>query len=209
VTTTPSNGCAAFVGPAGAGKTTTIAKLAGHLVTERDLSVRLHTFDDFRLSGAAQLMAYAELLGLDFGVGDLKLVEQPTAVLVDTPGVMPGERERIEELARRLAAIRPSEVHLVLPGTVDLRFAISVAEALAPLGADRLVVTQVDELWVRSRVADIARELALPVSYLGTGPQVPVDFVGRDPGEVSRYLAGDPCGIGHGERDAGSSRQAA
>jgi flagellar biosynthesis protein FlhF len=204
---------AAFVGPTGAGKTTTIAKLAARLAGDRGLRVRLVSLDDYRLAGATQLMAFAELLGLDFALGGARLAPSAAPALIDTPGVMPGEAKRIAELARRLETLAPREVHLVLPATADRRFAAQVARAFEPLRADRLVLTQLDQPWARGRARRLARTLGLRLSYLGTGSEVPADLVGREPGEIERYLASATTthrnSSHEGDPDAASSAQAA
>ena len=57
---------AALVGPPGAGKTTTLAKLAvQHGLTARR-PVQLLSMDDYRVAGADQLRSYAAILGAGF-----------------------------------------------------------------------------------------------------------------------------------------------
>src|ERR1700691_4387532 len=87
----------ALVGPPGAGKTTTLAKLAvAWGLTERR-PIALVSMDDFRVGGADQLRSYAAILGAGFqaleSVGALAQAldehRGKRLVLSDTPGSRP------------------------------------------------------------------------------------------------------------------------
>ena len=86
----------AAVGPAGVGKTTTIAKLAARARME-DKSVTLVTCDTFRVGGAEQIERYAELLGVPCAMahdahelGSIISSARTQFVFVDTAGREPG-----------------------------------------------------------------------------------------------------------------------
>src|ERR1041384_5365003 len=61
---TPKQRCIVMVGPMGAGKTTTAAKIAGQLFKRQNLPVGMISTDTERPGGAALLTAYAEHLSL-------------------------------------------------------------------------------------------------------------------------------------------------
>lgn len=64
----PLAGVVAVLGPTGAGKTTTVAKLAARAVLDEGRDVALLAADTYRLGATRSLAAYAELLGLPLAV---------------------------------------------------------------------------------------------------------------------------------------------
>src|SRR3990172_1794539 len=83
-----------FVGPTGAGKTTTIAKIAGHATARFNKKVVLVSTDVFRVGGQEQLNRFGTLLGIPAypcsDVATLKSLidsfDDVDLVLIDTPG---------------------------------------------------------------------------------------------------------------------------
>ena len=110
-----------FVGPPGAGKTTTLVKLAVAYGIARKIPVQLLSTDILRLGGAEQLQAYARILGAGFqalsGRRSLEQVmdECPSKrlVLIDSPGFGPGDMEESSELSAFIGRHANVEVHLV------------------------------------------------------------------------------------------------
>ncbi|MDZ7630603.1 MAG: hypothetical protein U5K74_04380 [Gemmatimonadaceae bacterium] len=84
----------ALVGPTGAGKTTTIAKLAANVHAFGTWRVGMITLDTFRVAGLEQIATYAEITGCPLEVAydsedAARAIAQLTSVdviLVDTPG---------------------------------------------------------------------------------------------------------------------------
>ncbi|MBI5837307.1 MAG: hypothetical protein HZB25_08685 [Candidatus Eisenbacteria bacterium] len=187
----------ALVGPTGAGKTTTLAKLAAHFVLEGKYTVQLLTADTHRIAAVDQLAAYARLLKVGFEVGfDAEELSRHRAacgtriLLVDTPGVGPLDDAGLAGLERTLAAVRPDETHMCLPAgmrTPDLRLA---ASRFARLGCDRLLFTKTDESATSGQLLSALAETRLPVSYWTTGPVVPGDFETATGGGFARLVLG-------------------
>jgi len=57
-----------FIGPAGVGKTTLIAKLAANLSLLNNKKVALFTLDTYRIGAVDQLRTFASFMGLPFRV---------------------------------------------------------------------------------------------------------------------------------------------
>lgn len=173
----------ALVGPPGAGKTTTLAKLAAHFKLRHGRRVGVLSLDLQRLAAHEQLRRYAEIIGVPLAaaqtVGEVKDAfagEPPELLLIDTPGVGPRETARFVRLAALLRAARPTEVHLVLPasmhGPVQSRF----AQLFAPLGVSRLLLTRLDEALGFGVVLNVVERLGCQLSYWTTGQRVPSDI---------------------------------
>jgi MinD-like ATPase involved in chromosome partitioning or flagellar assembly len=139
-----------LVGPSGAGKTLTVARLATRLVLAGKAPVVI-TADGRRAGAVEQLAAFTRLLGLE-----LVLASQPSMlrkaidersegapVLIDSPGLDPFDAAQREELAG-LATIAGAAMALVLPAGMDAEESADVAAALAACGVRLLVGTRFD-----------------------------------------------------------------
>jgi len=97
---------AAFVGPTGVGKTTTIAKLSALLRFQRKMKVGLISIDNYRVGAFEQLKAYASIMGLlcvpAFSSQDLSCaldrMKSMDMVLIDTAGHSHFDNPRIDEI---------------------------------------------------------------------------------------------------------------
>ena len=198
---TPRRGVQAFVGPTGVGKTTTIAKLAvrGHLAgtTTRMLSV-----DTAGLAAGAPLEALSRVVGLPYALVSApeELAAQHVGgpgsglTLIDTPGLAPGDTRGLGALARLLASLRPTETHLVLSATTKPDDARAAVAAFAPLGVTHLVFTRLDETRSVGSLLGIAIDTCRPLSYFGTGRDVPNDLRPASADELlRRAFEGEPA----------------
>jgi flagellar biosynthesis protein FlhF len=187
----------ALVGPTGAGKTTTLAKLAAHFVLEEKLTVQLLTADTHRIAAVEQLAAFARLLKVDLTVGydpeemaGHRKACKARVLLVDTPGVGPMDDAGLAGLKRTLDAVRPDATHLCLPApmrTADLKVA---ASRFAGLGADRLIFTKLDESTTAGQLLSALAETRLPVSCWTTGQVVPGDLEPATGEGLARVILG-------------------
>jgi flagellar biosynthesis protein FlhF len=171
-----------FVGPPGAGKTTTIAKIAAQERARRGPRLGLLAADGFRVGAIEQLRTYADILDAPFGVartiGDLDralAAEHPTPVLVDTAGRSPADADS-QALFGVIGAAPGVRTHLVLPAGTSPAAARRIFDAYAEARPSRVVLTKLDEAESLSSLVPLLRERQLPVSYVGTGQRVPDDL---------------------------------
>ncbi|MEX1024043.1 MAG: signal recognition particle-docking protein FtsY [Planctomycetota bacterium] len=178
-----------IVGVNGSGKTTTIAKLAHRARQHGGKRVLVGACDTWRAAAADQLEIWTQRAGADivrkhegadpaavaFETMDAALAKGSDVVLVDTAGRLHTQKNLMLELEKiqRVLAKRiegaPHEVLLVLDGTNGqnaIQQAKLFAESVAITG---VVVTKLDGTARGGAVFTIARELGLPVRYLGTG----------------------------------------
>lgn len=147
----------AFVGPTGAAKTTTVAKLATHP----------RVFEGRKREPGDLAKAWATLEGCD-------------VVLVDCPGR--GLRARRDQHVGRdiRRVLAPAETHLVLPVGMQPELVRRTIEYHRPLGVTHLLASKVDEMpddWI---LFNIAAELRLPMRWLADGQRVPQDIRAAD-----------------------------
>lgn len=186
----------ALVGPPGAGKTSSLVKLAVQYGLAAGKSVRVLTADTFRIAAAEELRSYAAILGIgcqvletpaalgralteslknDSRASDLTL--RPDLILIDTPGLCLSELETSDELAAVLAT-HPAGVdtHLVLPAsmrTADLR---RISERYSMFRPRKLLFTRLDETQTFGPILGRSARLGIPVSFLSRGQRIPEDL---------------------------------
>ncbi len=174
----------ALVGPTGAGKTTTLAKLANHAHAFAGRRVGLLCLDTYRIGGVEQARQYAELSRLPFEVAweprdiarALRRLRDCEVILVDTAGRGPRAIADLRETQERLLAIAPDEVHLVLPAGLQRSLARSIVSAHLPLGVTHLLVSKLDEYPEERGAFELARQFALPMRWVTDGQEVPRDL---------------------------------
>jgi flagellar biosynthesis protein FlhF len=186
-----------FVGPPGAGKTTTIAKIASQERARRGRSLGLVAADGFRVGAVEQLRIYADVLRAPFHVvrsaDDLEAVlstGRRRHVLVDTAGrapTDPGAAELFDVLASR----QDVRTHLVLPASTSPRAARRLFDTFAPARPSRLVITKLDEADSLASLVGVLRDQQLPISYLGTGQRVPEDLSRATARTLAASVLGD------------------
>jgi flagellar biosynthesis protein FlhF len=190
----PAPGTIAFVGPTGAGKTTTVAKLAvqAHLQGATPLVVSL---DGLSPTTPAALDAIARVAGVPHQVASTATelaaaLGRSTAEvrLIDTPGLVRGDTAGLEALAALLRHARVSEVHFVLPATMKADDALATIAAFAPLKPSRLAVTKLDETATFGSVLTVAVSSGLPLSYVAAGRDVPDDIQAATAWDLSRRV---------------------
>jgi len=186
----------AFIGPTGAGKTTTIAKLAARDVGTAGRRVGLIMADGIRVGAREQLETYARLLDVPMQVardGDelqaaLAGFADRDAVYVDTAG-LGGDQQETLALERLLAiAGEPvARTAVVSAGSSDaaLRAAWRQLGAMAP---ESCVVTKVDEGAGLGPACSWLHERGLALAWLGIGQRVPEDLTAPSGGELARWL---------------------
>jgi flagellar biosynthesis protein FlhF len=174
----------AFVGPTGVGKTTTIAKLAARIALRARKRVELITLDTYRIAAVQQLKTYAEIIGAGFHVAR-SLVELDAltrrftgkaTVLIDTTGRSPHDLADQMEPADYLRGNQMLMKCLVLPATLNLADAQIALDKFALYGANRLVLTKLDETVQPGVAVSVAAQAGMPLVYLCAGQRVPEDL---------------------------------
>lgn len=203
-----------LVGPTGVGKTTALAKLLLNRGMGQQRAGILN-LDTKRVTAVEQIRRLAAILH-----APLESVYRPSElgaalerlagcdlILVDTPGTGPRERLGLERLRAFLKDLKPRHIHVVVPASMRLEDQLASVQPWKSAGADRLLVTKLDEATGLGGVVDLAEQAGLPLSWVGTGPRIPDDLV-RPTG---RLLAGwllkpDTLGRVDDEKAAGLRR---
>lgn len=178
-------GTVALVGPTGAGKTTTAAKLAANYALRHgQRQVAMISMDSYRIGGWEQLRAYGRLLDVPVRTADtreelqraLEEFSDRSLVLIDTGGMnqRDGGLERQVEILDK-SALR-TEVMLLLPATCRQSGLGEVIDAFSAFAPDAGIVTKVDETTCLGGVLSAAATHQLPLAWISDGQRVPEDL---------------------------------
>lgn len=191
-----SNRTVILVGPPGAGKTTALAKLAIHEALARRLSLRIISVDLHRVASHEKLRSYAAIMGAGFSAAStapefmeaLGEFRDKNVLLIDTPGYASRDWEWARDLARLLAQLKNTEVHLVLPASMTASGLIKYLQLYEEFKPGFVLVTKLDEAESYGPILSAALELDKPVSYLTAGQSIPEDFEPANSGALLRGL---------------------
>jgi flagellar biosynthesis protein FlhF len=186
----------AFVGPTGAGKTTTLAKIAARSALEEKLKVGLITTDTYRIAAVEQLKTYARIMEIPIEVVSdktafrraLAKLSDRDLILVDTPGKSSVEPGYIEKLRDLFQIENPVETNLLLPLTSSQD---NLAENLArfkPVGYQSIIFTKLDESRHFGMIYNVIDQERKPVSYVTNGQNVPQDIEKIDAGRLAKII---------------------
>jgi len=180
-----SGGVFALMGPTGAGKTTTTAKLAARFVVRHGADkLALLTTDSYRIGGHEQLRIYGKILGVTVhavrDAADLRLalseLRNKHTVLIDTVGMSQRDRAVAEQVEMLCQAGKPIKRLLMLNATSHGDTLDEVVQAYRTRGLDGCILTKIDEAASLGPALDCAIRHQLNVHYLATGQRVPEDL---------------------------------
>ncbi len=187
-----------FIGPTGAGKTTTLAKLAARYALAEKLSVGLITTDTFRIAAAEQLKTYARIIGIPLAVATEKTAFQKALdgfsgkdiILIDTPGRSRRDEHSLRGLKDLLAAPSSREANLLLSLAASQENNMDAAARFALFDYDHIIFTKLDECTRPGLLYDLASQIGKPVSYVTNGQSVPQDIEKMNPVRLTKLAMG-------------------
>ena len=176
-----------IAGVNGAGKTTSIGKLAKYFQSQGK-SVLLAAGDTFRAAAREQLVAWGErnnvtVIAQESGDPAAVVFDAISAarargidiVLADTAGRLPTQLHLMEEIAKVRRVIQkadasgPHEVLLVLDANIGQNAIAQVKSFDKAIGVTGLIVTKLDGTAKGGVLAAIARQCPKPVRFIGVG----------------------------------------
>lgn len=177
-----------MVGVNGVGKTTTVAKLADHLIQEGH-SVMVAAADTYRAGAVAQLEMWADSIGADFLRGqqggdpaavaydalDAAEARGTDVVLIDTAGRLHTNRGLMDELTKIDRVVRrridgaPHETLMVLDATVGQNAVRQVEAFSKAVHVTGIILAKMDSSARGGIVVALQEEYGIPVKLVGTG----------------------------------------
>jgi len=173
-----------FVGPTGAGKTTTLVKVAARAVMLHGLRPLLVTFDVWRAGAVAQLESYGRALGLETIVVEnprdmRRVLERDDAemILVDTAGRSPKDVTALERQSTYASALGLHRAHLVLPATFSESAMQTAVGQYSCFQIEDVIVTKIDEAGGHDDIERVGKVARLPVCAATNGQNIVEDIL--------------------------------
>ncbi|MCL2207392.1 MAG: hypothetical protein FWB90_04760 [Fibromonadales bacterium] len=184
-----------FIGPAGSGKSGIISKLAGRAMVTGNQSVAIVTTDCCRMGALEQMEAFASAADIElervYSPEDVpeifEKLRDKSLILVDTAGRSLANKEHEEEVSAFHNAIRPDEVHLVLPLNMRDSDLKKASEIYMDLKANRIIFTRQDEASEQGALLWLPIKFGIPLSYIGNG-QSPDNIVSAEKEIIAEWL---------------------
>jgi fused signal recognition particle receptor len=202
VLTTSHPSVIVVVGVNGTGKTTSIAKIAKHLVDD-GRSVVLGAADTFRAAADAQLRTWGDRVGVPvvssaegsdpasvaFDALQKAKATEADVVIIDTAGRLHSQSNLMDELRKVVRVLEREagsidEVLLVLDGAVGQNGIAQAKSFTEAVGVTGIVLTKLDGTARGGVAIAVEHDLGVPVKFIGVGegiddliPFVPEDFV--------------------------------
>jgi flagellar biosynthesis protein FlhF len=178
-------GVVALIGPAGVGKTTTVAKLAARFILRHGPNrVALVTTDSYRIGAHQQLRTYGRLLGVPVHVANdaaelrtiLDTLRDKQLVLIDTAGVSQRDMRLNEQLGVLRQGAPRVRNYLVLSATAQRAALDETVRTFRHLDLAGCIVTKMDEAASLGEVLSAVVQQKLAVAYVSDGQRVPEDL---------------------------------
>ncbi|ASK27639.1 signal recognition particle protein [Neisseria chenwenguii] len=175
-----------MAGLQGAGKTTTVGKLARLLKTEQKKKVLVVSADVYRPAAIEQLRLLAEQVGIDFFPSDTS--QQPVEIacaavdyakkhfydvlMVDTAGRLAIDEEMMNEIKALHAAVNPIETLFVVDAMLG-QDAVNTAQAFnEALPLTGVVLTKMDGDSRGGAALSVRHVTGKPIKFIGIGEKV-------------------------------------
>jgi flagellar biosynthesis protein FlhF len=189
---------AVLLGPTGAGKTTTIAKLAKRYITRYgEDSLGLITTDYSDLIGKNQLVYYSKLFNVDLEyVNDkhdlnmvLSYMKKKKLVLIDTHGVSQRDDFIVEPL-RNLIESQGGKIssYIVLPCNIQEPILDEIARSFSTTTLKGCILTKQDESISMAPALSVSMNYKMPIAYVCDGQDISEDIDRASPEKMLHHI---------------------
>lgn len=187
----------AFLGAAGVGKTTTIAKLSGyHAIRGREIGII--ALEDDRICALRKMEIFAKIINVPMevaGDGDgvqraLRRFRNKEIVYVDTPGIGFGDAPALERLREKLKDFPEIRNQLLISAGAREREMAALVRGFSVIPLHGLILTKLDESQTCGNLLNHLARSPMPISYVTSGQQVPEDIRPASPQLLAGLFAG-------------------
>lgn len=186
-----------LVGPSGAGKTTTCAKLAVYYSNVQNKKVIWVCADTVRFGAVLEARNYCETIGIPmqpvYSPAELKALLESIrnefdVILIDMPAFNPMEEMNLQEMGAMITAANARKVWIVAPNTASSEALRLVVNAIKPFKPSGLLFTKLDETTQFSNAINLSFYSQLPITFLGHGCQLIHEITPAKPELLVRAL---------------------
>ena len=174
-----------LVGPTGAGKTTTLAKLAAIESLKNKKNIILISLDSYRLGAHAQLKSYADILSVPFYSASsnkdllrvIKVVPADTRLFIDTSGISPMNVLGIRKLSDSIKGVNSCDTSLIISAASGARELNEIYKNFSITGFKNTILTKIDEISSFGHLLPFLQSKGKGFTYLTNGQEVPRDIM--------------------------------
>jgi flagellar biosynthesis protein FlhF len=187
-----------FVGLPGAGKTTTLSKVA-HLLREKRKHLSLITLDAERIAAIAHMKELSQQLNCDLkiarSVGELpRMIYKDIKkgpVLIDTPGT--NYRKILEDVEDVFSSGFPLTRCFIMEATMDSHAGERVWQTINQSQIDTIGFTKLDIAVQYGSLYNLSLVSGRPLSFVSNGPSIPGDLRIPSPEYMAGLVIGGTC----------------
>ena len=158
-----------FLGPAGAGKSSVMGKLAARLVTQDKQKVNLAGIDYSKMAAHDELASYAEILRVKVSdplTGPAGGSSESSCItLIDGPA-LPTDPEKLAKLQEKIEQINPDYRLAVFSALTRSSDVEELATRMLPLEPTHLVMTMLDQTHRYGSAVVAAETLGVKIAYV-------------------------------------------
>lgn len=191
-------GVYAFVGPTGAGKTTTLAKLAVRHVNRWGAdNVGIVTMDSFRIGAWEQMQRLGDVVGVktalcrqeDNLTDTLSSMRDCKFILIDTAGLSHQDERRLVQWQKLSELGDELETYLVAPANLQASVLQQLTQAYEPARIRGMIYTKCDEITSLGEAVSALVMAELPWVFACDGQRIPDDIKAMSVDSVMQMLA--------------------
>lgn len=197
----PANKIYTFVGPAGVGKTISLAKLATYykmfegkrvaLVSVCQNGQRPNDIETLRYYGGLIDAPVEYVVSQDELIKSVQNHSNKDIIMVDTMGVNPKVTGKMLKLSNLLQAFDgKQDIFLVLSSTTKSADLMRAAGDYRKIGYSKLIFTKLDETDTCGSILNVVCKMGIPVAFVSYGQSVPDDIAAVNPKKLAGLLLG-------------------
>jgi len=173
-----------FFGPSGAGKTSTIIKLAAHKTVFEQASVAILSCDSKKIGAFEQTKLYAQILNVPFAAAKdlnelsrhLQALKNYDYIFIDMPSCKLNDLNEISYFNQMLQRLEGCRKHLVLSSVMKDADLSETGKRFRVLKYDDAIFTGLDLAAEHGNILNFTIQFSTPIYAFGIGSNMPEDF---------------------------------
>ncbi len=192
-----------FIGPAGCGKSTTIAKFAAMYKYTYSKKVAIISIDSYRIAAMEQIKAFAQIAKIRFEpaydneemIAKTKALSDFDLIIIDSPGVNTKNVKNMIHLKESARVAKTDEIVLVLSMTTKISDLKDYLKGFGIMNYASIILTKLDDTSSCGEILNLVNDFEKPVSYICFGQNIPEDIAIADRNELASIILRGKYGI--------------